>query len=330
VGRATGTFVDLLPRTAKIALATSPPGLQVTLDGRPVTTPASDVSVVGMSRTLGVISPQTSGGATYEFDAWSDGGSATHVISSPASDTIYTANYRAESVAPGASNLMSVSWGTSVLPAELDDFVGYAENPNYGFVINADGTVTGWGANWEGVLNVPDGLSNVVAVAVGKGLSIGLALKADGTVVKWGRRELALPLPTDLTNVVAIAAGGYHALALRRDGTVSPWLTFDTDFGQTKVPDDLNNVVAIGAGFFFSVALKADATAVAWGRIEFPPGLTNLTAIAVGRNHSSTLTRDGTAVAAHSAVPPGLANLHAISAGEMNSMALNDDGTVVQ
>lgn len=86
---------DVLPRTAKLNLATSPPGLQVTLDGSPLTTPASITSVVGMKRTLGVVSPQTSGGVTYAFGSWSDGGAASHVITTPAADDTYTATYTA-------------------------------------------------------------------------------------------------------------------------------------------------------------------------------------------------------------------------------------------
>ncbi|HKS35608.1 MAG TPA: PQQ-dependent sugar dehydrogenase, partial [Verrucomicrobiae bacterium] len=93
-GQTQTSFVDVLPRTATFSLATIPPGLQVTLDGQPLTTPASDVGVVGVSRTLGVVSPQTLNGTNYEFVSWSDGGSATHVVATPATDTTYTATYR--------------------------------------------------------------------------------------------------------------------------------------------------------------------------------------------------------------------------------------------
>jgi glucose/arabinose dehydrogenase len=86
-------FVDVVPRTATLSFATSPAGLQVTLDGQPMTTPQSVVSVVGMRRTLGVVSPQTSGGTTYQFQSWSDGGAATHEIVTPSAATTYTATF---------------------------------------------------------------------------------------------------------------------------------------------------------------------------------------------------------------------------------------------
>ncbi|HEY9044963.1 MAG TPA: PQQ-dependent sugar dehydrogenase [Ohtaekwangia sp.] len=89
---------DILPRKSTISLATQPAGLQVTLDGQPVTTPTSDLSVEGILRTIGVVSPQTAGGITYEFDRWLHGGSATQTISTPVDDITYTAVYRTASL----------------------------------------------------------------------------------------------------------------------------------------------------------------------------------------------------------------------------------------
>lgn len=90
------SFVDLRPRTATLTIASNPSGLQTTLDGQPVTTPYSALGVVGITRTLGVVSPQTSGGTTYTFSSWSDGGAATHTIATPPTNTTYTASYTAQ------------------------------------------------------------------------------------------------------------------------------------------------------------------------------------------------------------------------------------------
>jgi glucose/arabinose dehydrogenase len=87
------TTRDILPRVATISLRTNPAGLQVTLDGTPITTPADVASVVGMTRQLGVVSPQTSGSTNYGFSSWSDGGAATHTINTPSANTTYTATY---------------------------------------------------------------------------------------------------------------------------------------------------------------------------------------------------------------------------------------------
>src|SRR6185436_12185536 len=95
------TFHDVVPRKSTLTLATEPAGLRVTLDGQPVTTPRSVEGVVGIIRTLGVVSPQTSGGITYVFESWSDGGAASHEIATPESATTYTARFRAAGAVPG-------------------------------------------------------------------------------------------------------------------------------------------------------------------------------------------------------------------------------------
>jgi alpha-tubulin suppressor-like RCC1 family protein len=51
--------------------------------------------------------------------------------------------------------------------------------------------------------------------------------------------------------VVAIAAGGYHSLALKSDGTVVAW----GDYGQSTVPWTLTGVTRIGAGDNESLAI---------------------------------------------------------------------------
>jgi glucose/arabinose dehydrogenase len=107
-GLTSTTFVDVVPRKVTLSLATSPSGLQLTLDGQPAATPFSVQGVVGITRTLGVVSPQTVGGVTYEFVSWSDGGAATHDITTPASNTTYTANFRVAS--GGAANGLSATY----------------------------------------------------------------------------------------------------------------------------------------------------------------------------------------------------------------------------
>ncbi|WP_412538297.1 PQQ-dependent sugar dehydrogenase [Longispora sp. K20-0274] len=84
---------DVLPNTVQLSLGSDPAGLRVTLDGQPVTTPATVTGVVGMTRELGVVSPQDSGGKTWEFASWSDGGTASHQVTLPASPVGYTAAF---------------------------------------------------------------------------------------------------------------------------------------------------------------------------------------------------------------------------------------------
>ncbi len=61
-----------------LTLATNPAGLQLRLDAQPTATPLTFESVVGIVRGLDAPATQTSGGTTYEFVSWSDGGAANH------------------------------------------------------------------------------------------------------------------------------------------------------------------------------------------------------------------------------------------------------------
>ena len=78
-----------------------------------------------------------------------------------------------------------------------------------------------------------------------------------GAVVAWGRNDYGeTNVPPGLTNVVAIAGGGYHSLALQSNGVVVAWGAWDdTDYGQTNVPPGLSNVVDIAGGGEHSLAI---------------------------------------------------------------------------
>ncbi|MDF3066671.1 MAG: hypothetical protein K0R38_2272 [Polyangiaceae bacterium] len=90
-GLTSTTSRDVSPVLRQLTLATVPSGLTVTLDGQPATTPLTFPSVVGVQRDIGVVSPQTSAGKTYTFTSWSDGGAATHSVTTPNANATFTA-----------------------------------------------------------------------------------------------------------------------------------------------------------------------------------------------------------------------------------------------
>ena len=210
---------------------------------------------------------------------------------------------------------------------------------DFSVVLRADGTVVGWGYNGHGQLNVPLGLTNVMAIAVAGNESV-LALGSDGTVVGWGANEAAIPV--GLSNVIAVAGGQFHSLALKADGTVVAWGGNWTGGNpESDIPLGLNNVTAVAAGNFYSIALKTDGTLVGWGYdingvLGIPEGLTNVTRIAAGWDFALALKSDGTVAAwggnffGQTDTPPGLSNLTAIATGYGFSLALKADGTVVK
>jgi alpha-tubulin suppressor-like RCC1 family protein len=161
-----------------------------------------------------------------------------------------------------------------------------------------------WGENTRGELgsagvarsDVPltiDRLDEVTAVSAGA--DFGLGLLANGTVMAWGENGFGqlgnaaagvdsyIPVPVSgLSEVTQVAAGGNHALALLRNGTVVAWGY--GAFGQlgngssgwqdngtlahSDVPvavKGLREVTAVAAGYNDSFALLRNGTVEAWG-----------------------------------------------------------------
>jgi len=205
----------------------------------------------------------------------------------------------------------------------------------HSLALENDGTVIGWGANDFGQVDVPAGLSDVVAVAAG--LSHSVALRGDGTVVAWGTNDPpeVTVVPDGLDNVTAIATGAYHTVALRSDGTVISWGA--NAFDVVDTPDGLRDVISIAAGGYNTIVLKGDGTLVVWGentngQLDVPNGLNDVAAIAVGFGHLLVLQPDGTVVAwgrndvGQTNVPTGLSHVSAIS-GAYHTLVIQQSGS---
>jgi alpha-tubulin suppressor-like RCC1 family protein len=181
-------------------------------------------------------------------------------------------------------------------------------------------------------------------------LLLGLAFSASaqaagGTAKLWGYGPTegmpvnetsgcyCVDVPTEisgLTNVVQIAAGYAHGLALLDDGTVMSWGR--NDEGQlgdgtetdrpTPVPiPGLSNVIAVAGAENSSLALLADGSVWAWGDAE------------QGNLGSGNLEGPEECDSDYcSKVPiavPGVSNAIAISQGDEFSLVLRADGTVL-
>ena len=243
------------------------------------------------------------------------------IVMQPASRVLFVGGFAAFNVVASGTAPLSFQWRKDGLPiagatgstywilnAQANDgarysvivtnLYGSAIGSNATLTVVSGGNIVAWGDNSTGQRNVPPGLSDVVAVAGGYGHS--LALRKDGTVVAWGDDSTGQTnVPSSVSNVVAVAGGYYHSLALRRDGTVAAW--GDNSDSQSTVPPDLNNVVAIAAGGFHSLALRSNGTVVAWGYNGY--GQTN--------------------------PPAGLSDVVGIAGGAFHCLALRKDGTIV-
>ena len=228
----------------------------------------------------------------------------------------------------------------------LDRVTSVAAGASHSLALRNDGTVRAWGTNESGQLGIGPNpflfgdpvqvlnLTDVTAIAAGESHS--LALRNDGTVWGWGDNvygqvgdglpsAVSIKTPVQvpgLSGVTAIAAGRFHSLALRSNGTVWGWGY--NQFGQvgngtavSPVPlpamvENLTSVTRIAGGGHFSLALREDGTIWSWG--ENGAGQLGI----------------GSAGAVPSTRPVRVINLTgmvALSAGLSHGLAVKDDGT---
>lgn len=180
----------------------------------------------------------------------------------------------------------------------------------------------------------PDGTSAVPTTTPGNSLTASahsLVLN-NGTAWAWGSdqsgqlgngstTDSSTPLAVGgLHDIIAVASGGAHSLAVTAAGKVWSWgangsgqLGTGTN-ADSAVPIEvpgLSGISAVAAGDNHSLALSDDGTVWAWGE------------------NSSGQLGDGTTVNRNTPVPvESLTDIVAIAAGKVHSMALARDGTV--
>lgn len=187
--------------------------------------------------------------------------------------------------------------------SDLSNIVAVARGADAAYALRADGVVLAWGSNDGGQLGdgsqvdnptptpIP-GLSGIRAIAAGQ--EYATAIRYDGTVYAWGRNfwgqlgtngALFGASPEVVVGsagqpaaqqIVKVAAGWEHSLALRSDGTVLAWGrnsdgqlgdgTTATRFEPVEVIG-LSNIVDVAVGVDSSMALAANGTVYIWGNV---------------------------------------------------------------
>lgn len=250
-------------------------------------------------------------------------------------------------------------------PGRLDGVVAVSANTDFSMALRSDGTVVTWGEGSSGqrgtgdrtaprvptTVKSPDGrrpLGDIVAIAADGRTE--LALRRNGQVLAWGantygmigdgtRENRPLPVPVHgldgagrLQNVIRVAVGGQHGLALLRDGRVAAW--GHNDLGQlgdgsrqdrltpvlvsgTGGDGVLRGVTSIAAAEKHNYALRGDGTVVAWG---------NNTA---GQLGDGTLELRAAPVAVAGRKAQRLRRAAQVFAGEAYGTAILADGTTL-
>jgi glucose/arabinose dehydrogenase len=147
--------VRLDPRTVDLTFGSSPTGLTLAVGSTSQTTPFTRRAILGSTLSVSAPSPQASGGTTFEFGSWSDGGAQTHNVVANATGS-YTATYQVRLGGPRISQVVArpgpgrvtITWATDV---PSDSQVAYGPTTAYGsttpldrnLVSNHSVTITG-------------------------------------------------------------------------------------------------------------------------------------------------------------------------------------------
>ncbi len=281
------------------------------------------------------------------------------IASQPQSQAMASGGYVVLSVKAIGSERFSYQWqfnGTNIFEATNSQLVvaGVQANNagNYVVLVSnafgatlstnavlalADFVVVAWSGNDYDPGNVPQGLTNIVAIAASQFDSHCLALENDGTLLEWGEDSPGDTVaPTGLGHVLSFAAGSASSVAVESGGVVVAW--GEDDRGPIALPADWTNVVAVAVGDLANLALRSDGTVVGsgdgiFGQTSVPLGLTDVVAIAETAYESLAFKSDGTVVGWGSMggltnIPPGLTNVVTAAAGTYHCMALGSDGKV--
>jgi hypothetical protein len=173
---------------------------------------------VGSSHTVGITSPQVSGGTRWVFANWNDGVTTPgRTITTPASTTTYTANFTTQYL---FTPILSPSAGGTIIanPASTDGFytsptpvtLTAAANPGYGFA--------SWSGDLTGTTN-PQTITMSAARTVTASFSL-LPVSITVTTNPVGRSFTVDGTPYATSQTFSWASGSSHTIATSSPQTV--------------------------------------------------------------------------------------------------------------
>jgi List-Bact-rpt repeat protein len=135
----------------QVTVQTSPPGLQITVDGTTYTSPQTFNWFSGTNHTIATTTPQVSAGTRNVFATWSDGGAVSHSVS-PTVPATYTANFTTQyflttTVSPAGSGTITRN------PSSIDGYYDAGAPVQLSAVASTGYAFTNWTGDLTGTTN---------------------------------------------------------------------------------------------------------------------------------------------------------------------------------
>lgn len=196
----------------------------------------------------------------------------------------------------------------------------------------------------QGYMQFPEAMKNG-ARDISVGSTFGVGIDKDGNFHAWGDKELfAMPdlqatKPEEMSNLVKVAAGYDHVMALDADGKV--WAWGNGRNGQTRVPPSIQRekIIDIYAGYKFSLVLMENGETAAWGNVmnfdynNFHPYQGQIAKLAMTTDVVSAITTEGEVVylgtQANTFSNPPEGKFTDITATSKAFVAIREDGEIV-
>ena len=296
-----------------------PPTYELTMAVAPVDSgTATDETNAGPYEEGALVSIQAAANEGYRFINWTAPagvfGNATQAettFTMPAQNVTVTASFEliptyelTMAVSPVGSGTATDETNTSPYPEGTGVSIKATANQGYHFVNwTAPAGVFDNANEAETIFTMPAQNVTVTAnfavepmVAAGGYHTVGL--KSDGTVVAVGLNTSEQCDVGSWENIIQVAAGYRHTVGLKSDGTVVA--VGDNYFGQCDV-DEWADIDQVTAGGYHTVGLKSNGAVLAVGWNDFSQCNVNewaeIVQVAAGYYHTVGLESDGTLVA---------------------------------